>query len=95
MAQVSFRIDEDVKQRAERALEEMGLTMSAAITVFLTKVARERRIPFEIKAPTKQERNEKAWNAFMQLREQAKDAGIQDLTLDEINEIISEVRHGK
>ena len=50
MAQVSFRIDEDVKQRAERALDDMGLTMSAAITVFLTKVARERRIPFEISA---------------------------------------------
>ena len=50
MAQVSFRIDEDVKQRAERALDEMGLTMSAAITVFLTKVARERRIPFEVTA---------------------------------------------
>lgn len=48
MAQVSFRIDEDVKQRAERALDDMGLTLSAAITVFLTKVARERRIPFEI-----------------------------------------------
>lgn len=49
-AQVSFRIDEDVKRRAERALDDMGLTMSAAITVFLTKVARERRIPFEISA---------------------------------------------
>ena len=48
--QVSFRIDEDVKQSAERALDEMGLTMSAAITVFLKKVARERRIPFEISA---------------------------------------------
>ena len=48
--QVSFRIDEDVKRSAERALDEMGLTMSAAITVFLTKVARERRIPFEISA---------------------------------------------
>ena len=50
MTQVSFRIDEEVKQRAERALDEMGLTMSAAITVFLTKVARERRIPFEVTA---------------------------------------------
>ncbi len=56
MAQVSFRIDEDVKQRAERALDEMGLTMSAAITVFLTKVARERRIPFEIRAAAPAER---------------------------------------
>lgn len=49
-SQVSFRIDEDIKESAERALNDMGLTMSAAITVFLKKVGRERRIPFEISA---------------------------------------------
>lgn len=49
-SQVSFRIDEDIKRSAESALDDMGLTMSAAITVFLKKVGRERRIPFEISA---------------------------------------------
>ncbi len=28
----------------------MGLTMSAAVNIFLTKVANERRIPFEVSA---------------------------------------------
>lgn len=50
MTQVNFRIDDDVKESAENALKAMGLTMSAAITMFLTKVGRERRIPFEITA---------------------------------------------
>lgn len=50
MTQVNFRIDEDVKAKAESALSDMGLTMSTAITMFLTKVGRERRIPFEITA---------------------------------------------
>ena len=50
MTQVNFRIEEDVKAKAEEALKEMGLTMSAAITMFLTKVGREKRIPFEITA---------------------------------------------
>lgn len=50
MAQISFRIDDDLKAEAESILNEMGLTMSAAITVFLKKVSRERRIPFEISA---------------------------------------------
>ncbi len=50
MAQVNFRIDDAVKERAEDALNDMGLTMSSAITMFLTKVGRERRIPFEIAA---------------------------------------------
>lgn len=50
MAQVNFRIDDEVKESAERALKAMGLNMSTAITMFLTKVGREQRIPFEITA---------------------------------------------
>ena len=50
MTQVNFRIDEDIKTNAEAALKEMGLNMSSAITMFLTKVAREKRIPFEVNA---------------------------------------------
>ena len=47
---VSFRIDKETKTRAEKVCKELGLSMSAAITVFLTKVAREQRIPFELSA---------------------------------------------
>ena len=50
MTQVNFRIEDDVKANAEVALKEMGLNMSTAITMFLVKVGRERRIPFEISA---------------------------------------------
>jgi len=50
MTQMNFRIEDDVKANAETALKEMGLTMSAAITMFLVKVGKERRIPFEITA---------------------------------------------
>lgn len=50
MTQVNFRIEDDVKTNAEAALKEMGLTLSAAITMFLVKVGREKRIPFEINA---------------------------------------------
>ena len=52
MAQVlvNFRIDEDVKRDMEQACKEMGLSMSAAFTIFAKKVGREKRIPFEIAA---------------------------------------------
>ena len=46
--QINFRIDEDVKKSAESVLDDLGLSMSAAITVFLKKVGRERRIPFDL-----------------------------------------------
>ena len=50
MTQINFRIDEEVKENAEKALKEMGLSMSTAINLFLVKVGREQRIPFEISA---------------------------------------------
>lgn len=43
-------MDESVKKRMERACAEMGLSMSAAFTIFAKKVGREYRIPFEISA---------------------------------------------
>ena len=50
MAQISLRIDDDVKHGAEQVLNDIGLSMSTAINVFLRKVAREQRIPFELSA---------------------------------------------
>ena len=50
MAQVNFRVDDTIKAKAESACMAMGLTMSAAVNIFLTKVANERRIPFEVSA---------------------------------------------
>lgn len=50
MAQVNFRVDDNIKEKAENACAAMGLTMTSAINIFLTKVANERRIPFEISA---------------------------------------------
>lgn len=52
MAQVmvNFRIDEDVKKEMEQACREMGLSMTAAFTIFAKKVGKEKRIPFEITA---------------------------------------------
>lgn len=52
MAQVmvNFRIDEEVKKEMEQACREMGLSMSAAFTIFAKKVGKEKRIPFEITA---------------------------------------------
>lgn len=47
---VNFKLDADVKKRMEQACSDMGLSMSAAFTIFAKKVGRERRIPFEVSA---------------------------------------------
>ena len=50
MAQISLRVDDEVKRRAEQTFDDIGLSMSTAINIFLKKVARERRIPLELTA---------------------------------------------
>lgn len=50
MVNVNFKLDAAVKKSMERACAEMGLSMSAAFTIFAKKVGREYRIPFEVSA---------------------------------------------
>lgn len=50
MTQINIRVDDEVKRDAEVTLDAIGLSMSTAINIFLKKVAREKRIPFELTA---------------------------------------------
>lgn len=47
---VNFKLDPEVKRNMEIACSDMGLSMSAAFTIFAKKVGNERRIPFEVSA---------------------------------------------
>jgi len=48
---VRARIDTITKKRASDALEAMGLSISDAIRLLMVRIAHERRLPFEVKAP--------------------------------------------
>ena len=48
MAQINIRIEDELKEKAEIFLEELGFTFSSAFNVFIKQAIRERRIPFDI-----------------------------------------------
>ena len=48
---VHVRIDENVKAQAAETLAAMGLTVSDAIRVFLTRIVADKELPFALKAP--------------------------------------------
>ncbi len=50
MAQISFRVDDEIKKKAESTFDDIGSSMSAAINIYLKTVVRENRIPFELSA---------------------------------------------
>jgi DNA-damage-inducible protein J len=50
-AVVRARIDEHIKEEATAVLAAMGLTLSDAFRIMLTRVAREKALPFEPLVP--------------------------------------------
>ena len=92
---MSIRIDSNLKQRFDVLCDEFGISNTAALMLFIKTVVRECRIPFEIKVDSIEESRKKALLAFEQMREDVAAAGVQEMSLDEINELIREVRYGR
>lgn len=46
---INVRVDSELKHSAEDLFEDLGLTMSAAITLFLKNAVNNDGIPFEVK----------------------------------------------
>jgi DNA-damage-inducible protein J len=53
---VRARIDEAIKDEAAEVLAEMGLTVSDVVRMTLTRVAKERALPLELKIPNAETR---------------------------------------
>lgn len=92
---MSIRVDSNLKQNFDILCDEFGLSTTSALVIFMKTVVREQRIPFEIKADSIEEIRGKSRRASERMRADAAKAGLQDLSLDEINEIIHEVRYGE
>jgi DNA-damage-inducible protein J len=50
---VHIRVDGEVKDQAAEALASMGLTVSDAVRLLLTRIAAEKAMPFEVRVPNR------------------------------------------
>jgi addiction module RelB/DinJ family antitoxin len=48
MAQISIRIDDDLRRKTEEILGGLGLNMSAAVNILAHQIVRTRGIPFPL-----------------------------------------------
>jgi len=97
MAQTSMtvRIDSQQKAMFDNLCEQFGMSANAAINVFVKAVIRTRSIPFSIKAKETTAEDEvtaKAREVFERARLNAEKGITPELSLDEINAEIREVR---
>ena len=49
---LNIRTDKDIKLAAEKIFNELGITMTTAVNMFLRQTIRENGIPFELKLNT-------------------------------------------
>ena len=52
MAQVSFRIDDNLKSHAESIFNSMGMNLSTAITIFIRQTIDRQALPFDVRPCT-------------------------------------------
>ena len=89
---LQIRIDDNIKKQASEVFEKMGLDLSTAIRIFLKKSVLENGIPFDLKL-------QQTVNNFDKSLKKANDIskanGNSEMSLEEINKIISETRKTK
>lgn len=88
---ITIRVDQDLKNNFDTLCEDFGLSITSAFTIFMKAVVRERKIPFEIQSKN-MDQKQFFMDNIMSIRETAKEYGIQDMSLDEINDEIKAVR---
>lgn len=94
IATFSVRMEQSLKSQFDELCADFGMNASTAFNIFARAVVRERKIPFNIYSPEQKITREKAMNTFLTLRNEAKQNGLQGMTLDEINDEINLAREG-
>ncbi len=78
-ALVQTRINEAVKQEAAAVLDHLGLTVSDAVRLLLTRVARDKALPFELLTPNA---------ATVAAMKAARGGKVKKVTLDDLQAVI-------
>ena len=87
---VQFRVDESDRTEAMEICSKLGIDLQSYFRICLARLIREKGIPFSMKIEEAKEN--KGISAMKRASKLAKEYGISDLSLDEINEAIREAR---
>lgn len=86
---VQFRTDDTSRVQAINICEQLGIDLPTYLRMCITRLVHENGIPFSMKIDKTSNR---ALNAMKEASRIAKENGISDMTLDEINAEIAEAR---
>ena len=87
---VQFRVDESDRTEAMEICSKLGIDLQSYFRICLARLIREKGIPFSMKI--EEDKENKGISAMKRASKIAKEYGISDLSLDEINAVIREAR---
>jgi addiction module antitoxin, relB/dinJ family len=87
---VQFRVDESDRTEAIEICSKLGIDLQSYFRICLARLIREKGIPFSMKI--EEDKENKGISAMKRASKIAKEYGISDLSLDEINAEIREAR---
>lgn len=82
---IHIRVDSDLKENASYLLEQLGISTSEAIKIFLNQVVLSRGLPFEVKLPKYNEETELAMKEARNLSKNGKGFKDIDLLFEELD----------
>lgn len=89
-ALIQFSVDRDLKNEVTEIYKTMGLDLQTTFKMFMMRSKLVRGIPFPTSLPEDVVTESEGLKAFYEMREQAAD--VPEMSLEEINAEISEVR---
>ena len=87
-------VDDLLKQRVTKVYDALGLDLASAVKMFFTRSVQVGGIPFSVSAEQTYS-YEDAMENIMQIRSDSVKNGTSDMSLEQINAIISDYRKSK
>ncbi len=84
MAQVNIRIDDGLKEKADKLFDELGLNMTTAFNIFVRQSVRQGGIPFEITTKIDPFYSESNMNVLRKSIKEAEEGKIVTKTMEEL-----------
>ena len=86
-ANISIRMDGDIKKQADALFAELGMNISTAFNIFIRQALREGRIPFDISL---NQPKKDTIAALLEAEKIAKDPAVKGYT--DINELFTDLK---
>ncbi len=87
---INVRVDSELKQEAEALFDDLGLNMSAAITMFLKSAVSHDGIPFDVKRAVPNEQTKAALAEYDDMKNHPEKYKHYDSFDDLMNEVLND-----